>query len=329
MTKIQIEEPCGFVKPWGHYVYIHFRKSNGSPFYVGVGQKVRYKHTRRTDWWMNCARKRGVYVEIVQCFDNRDDAYLLEQWLIAKLRHEGENLVNITNGGAGKPRGTKKSRPSLGNKYNEVVVYCSNGMVFNSFEKAAKWCASKGYKTARGSKISCVTDVDGRSVYGHAWSRMENPDIPKFTGRDATINGISTKKIKTVYCSNGMTFKSVTTAAKWCAENGHLDASQAGLSVCLIGRNATAYGHAWSYEGFPEVPEATGVAAKSLSARHCMKPVICVDTGVKFRSVTEAGDWVKLGKGRIAQSNISVALREPHRTAYGYKWRFLSESEDI
>lgn len=327
MTKIQIEEPDGFVKPWGYYVYIHFRESSGTPFYIGKGSGDRYRHSRgKTDWWVNCARKHGVYVEIVQCFEVEDDAYLLEQWLIAKFRHRNENLVNITQGGAGKPLGVKRRPRQPRKAHNAIKVYCSNGMEFHSSEEAARWCVSKGYATARGSKISVVCDVEGRTMYGHAWSRYGTPEKPKFTGAQATINGISKKKSKKVYCSNGMLFKSVTMAAAWCVEQGYERATQAGISSCLTGRVFTAYGHAWSYDHHPDVPIATGSAAKALSARHCMKPVVCVETGEVFPSITEAGR--RYGKNGTGHSNIRCCINGKTKHAYGYTWR-LYVTDDL
>ncbi len=104
MTKIQITPKWSDVKPSDCYVYIHRRASDGVCFYVGRGVYKRgwdSSITARNPWWINIAEKHGVEVEIAQCGLSNDDANLLEMWLIAKFRHEGIFLCNMTDGGEG------------------------------------------------------------------------------------------------------------------------------------------------------------------------------------------------------------------------------------
>ena len=50
-----------------HCVYVHKRRTNGVPFYVGIsGNKIRpYEFESRTQLWKNVANKHGVEVVIV------------------------------------------------------------------------------------------------------------------------------------------------------------------------------------------------------------------------------------------------------------------------
>lgn len=103
MNAIQICPKCSDVKPTGFYVYLHRKATDGSCFYVGKGSAKRawILSGRSNPKWRRTALKYGVICEV--CCDNlsEDNANLLEMWLIAKLRHEGVDLSNLTDGGEG------------------------------------------------------------------------------------------------------------------------------------------------------------------------------------------------------------------------------------
>lgn len=101
VSKIHIEPNWAEVKPSGEYVYIHIKATDQMPFYVGKGQNKRAFNRGRNRFWRHRAEKHGVIVEIAQDGMTRDQAILLEMWLIAKLRHEGHDLCNLTDGGEG------------------------------------------------------------------------------------------------------------------------------------------------------------------------------------------------------------------------------------
>lgn len=87
------------------YVYLHRKKTDSSIFYVGKGQGNRAwdtgKGRRNNPHWQHIVNKHGVDVEIAQDGLSESDAFLLEMWLIAKFRHEGLVLTNLTDGGDG------------------------------------------------------------------------------------------------------------------------------------------------------------------------------------------------------------------------------------
>lgn len=104
MTKINVIPKWSEVKPNGYYVYLH-KKSNscGSVFYVGKGNDNRgwIISGRTNPRWIRTSRKYGVFVEVAQDGLTEYDSHLLEMWLIAKFRHEGIDLCNLTDGGDG------------------------------------------------------------------------------------------------------------------------------------------------------------------------------------------------------------------------------------
>ena len=56
------------------------------------------------------------------------------------------------------------------------------------------------------------------------------------------------------------------------------------------------------------------------------KPVKCVETGIKFNTITEAINWLKcIGKVKAATTAISkVCDKTSHaKTAYGYHWEYI------
>lgn len=84
------------------YVYIHRRKSDGVPFYIGKGKLRRaWCFAHRNEYWNRVREKHGVTVEICSRNMSEPDAFLLEMWLIAKFKHEGVALTNMTEGGDG------------------------------------------------------------------------------------------------------------------------------------------------------------------------------------------------------------------------------------
>lgn len=86
------------------YVYVHFRLSNGSPFYVGKGSS-KYRHKSRCSrnaYWHNVVNKEGGF-KAEKIIDGIDDdlAYLCEIEAIELFKRRGFKLVNMTDGGEG------------------------------------------------------------------------------------------------------------------------------------------------------------------------------------------------------------------------------------
>jgi hypothetical protein len=96
-------------KKW--YVYIHRKGSelsvdpeapNQGVFYVGKGVKKRAWSVRdRNPHWKNIVKKHDYTVQIVEWFEDEQDAFGLEVYLIASYRVLDVKLANLTNGGEG------------------------------------------------------------------------------------------------------------------------------------------------------------------------------------------------------------------------------------
>ena len=84
------------------YVYVHRRKSDNKPFYVGKGcGKRAWKQDGRNEHWNRTFLKHGLTVEIV--FDNLDEqtAFQAEKDTISEFKYFGYPLTNKTDGGDG------------------------------------------------------------------------------------------------------------------------------------------------------------------------------------------------------------------------------------
>lgn len=122
-----------------------------------------------------------------------------------------------------------------------------------------------------------------------------------------------------VECSNGMSFPSISEAARWVASVRKMGASSSMICQCLSGKFRTAYGYSWWHKSsspveykshYKRIAEAKG------------REVIRSD-GVSFPSAAEASRSMSKELGRnVSQGNISMAASGSRVTAYGYEWRY-------
>jgi len=316
MTNIQITPKWPQVKPSLHYVYIHLEVSTGNPFYVGLGQNKRGWAAgvkARGLWWSRVANKHGVSIDIVQDGMCRDDAILLEMWLIAKLRHEGYRLVNISEGGAG-PTGIESKL--------KVDVYSSIHGHFKSATEAAVYMQSIGYDTARDSNIIGCCKGRHSFMYGSAWSYMPNPKHPKITDNKEIVSRNNKERCsKKIFCSNGVSFDSVVESVSWLRHNGHPKASQGSVSrACKNG--GVIYSCRWSYDIFPEHDGTDGKTNRYRATRKA----VCTECGLFFDSMKSAVDYlVSIGYESASYTAISKCCSNKQKSAYGFIWRLYAE----
>lgn len=83
------------------YTYIHFKKSNMMPFYVGKGSGKRIFSKQRSKQWHYVVNKHGFVAEIASKFKNENDAFEHERFLIWCFKSIGIELINATEGGEG------------------------------------------------------------------------------------------------------------------------------------------------------------------------------------------------------------------------------------
>jgi len=85
-----------------YYVYIHYTKDTGIPFYVGKGQSNRKDSTKnRNQYWKNKVCKHGFYSEVVFETIYEQEALNREKSLIKTMKLNNIELVNLTDGGEG------------------------------------------------------------------------------------------------------------------------------------------------------------------------------------------------------------------------------------
>jgi predicted GIY-YIG superfamily endonuclease len=106
-----------------HYVYIHFKKDNLEPFYIGKGTGRRInQHSNRNRMWTNTANKHGVVGDFLKHFETHEEALDYEVEMISFFKAEGFRLCNLTAGGDGTV-GYKRSQ-----KLNELVASKNRGL---------------------------------------------------------------------------------------------------------------------------------------------------------------------------------------------------------
>lgn len=102
------------------YVYVHYRKTDGMPFYVGKGSGKRIRETQsRNPHWRNIVAKHGYYGRKV--FETEDEklAHRFEMFLILWYRVHFE-LANYSDGGEGN-RGGKWNEESRKRKSESQI----------------------------------------------------------------------------------------------------------------------------------------------------------------------------------------------------------------
>lgn len=308
------------VKPTGYYFYIHRKSTDKSEYYVGKGETNRaWSTSGRSDWWRRIKGKYGIVVDIVQSDMTEDTAFLLEMWLIAKLRHEGCDLCNMTDGGDGV---SGLDHPS------KKVIYCSNGMIFKGLTYAVEWLRDNvNVKAMAGGVSACARGVSNSS-YGFGWSYDGFPDVPEFSGKESIANSTIKTHSKPVYCSNGIKFESSELAAQWLFTETGSKCSASSISAVCNGEYLTAHGFAWSRVDFPEEPKLTGRSAISASIseanRNRSKKVYC-SNGMAFDSSSEAMDWIKItGYPNGSPANINACASGKVNSAFGYVWSYAN-----
>lgn len=101
-------------KDEAYFTYAHFRKSDGSIFYIGKGQANRHlSHANRNQYWHRTVNKHGLIVEKLDCWENEIDALDQEKYLIKFFKDLGYSLVNLTDGGEGLYNPSKEIRNKM------------------------------------------------------------------------------------------------------------------------------------------------------------------------------------------------------------------------
>lgn len=132
----------------------------------------------------------------------------------------------------------------------------------------------------------------------------------------ADTSRMNKDKARPVSNSAGEIFSSASEAARLMSERLGVNCSQGNISMCANGIRAKAYGLTWSYK-IDEIPSER-------ISRGPKKPLVCVETGQRFDSVSDAVLWVSDFRGSARNQCISYACRTGG-SAYGYKWSYIDE----
>lgn len=243
-------------------VYVHRKITDGSIFYVGKGcgeKRARSKSARSTRWKRSEA-KHGRSVHIVASGLTNDAACELEIFLISEIGRE--SLVNMTDGGEGAPgrtvskrtrdivRSKNAGRPpsksaiesALKKTRRPVVTMC--GMRFSCISEAARFISPEKPHSAKINISCCCNGRRGqREAYGLEF-RFEVDGKPYLGNHPAPQPGEHV-----IFNSEGLSFRDVSSAAKWCishkSSNKSIGSASSNIISAINGRVGSAYGCAW------------------------------------------------------------------------------------
>lgn len=161
-----------------YYTYLHFRLTDGAPFYVGKGKastkRAHYK-VGRNERWNRTVEKHGLKVEILSHWATDKEACEHEKLIISCLRSLGHDLVNMTDGGDGmsgfvpsEETRAKRSVAMKGRKFTAEhrakIIAAQKGREFSD-EHRAKLAAAQ-----MGKRQSETTKQKRSSAMKAAWS---------------------------------------------------------------------------------------------------------------------------------------------------------------
>ena len=169
-----------------HYVYRHIKKSDGIPFYIGIGKKSKdlksytkikteysraFSISRRTEYWHNIVSKHDYEVEILLESDDYDFILKKEIEFVALYGRTCNStgvLCNIGEGG--------DINPMLGRKGELSPVFGKNT---HSEEQKEKWSKERKGKLSNGENGSAreVIDFETKQKRGCAKEVAEEYNI--------------------------------------------------------------------------------------------------------------------------------------------------------
>jgi len=199
------------------YVYQHLRLDNNIPFYIGKGCKDRAFRTKRNNkGWNNIVNKVGFKAEILEYFEDENQAIEYEHNLINTYKSQGIELVNQTQYSAG---GTKWSYT------DEVKTKQSQGQIGTKRPKTPEWCeklskANKGRQILWGDKIGDALRGKPKNYLSHY------KPILQYDLKNNLINE----------------YQSAQEAGRCLGKSGN------SIADCAAGRQKTSYGFIWKYK---------------------------------------------------------------------------------
>jgi hypothetical protein len=197
------------------YVYVHYKLSDDSPFYVGKGSKNRESVSEgRSKWWKHIVDKHGYYSLRVASFAVETDAFQKEISLISDLKFLGFTLCNLTSGG----EGASGCNPSTESRLKMSVAKLSKEKSIETREKMSAWQI-------------------GRKPTEETLKKMSESKVGKTGQLHNRFSGI----ITATHINSGETI--LISGNKHMAELGF---SQGNISECLRGKRKSHKGYTFS-----------------------------------------------------------------------------------
>ena len=144
-------------------VYIH-SKPDGTPFYVGKGNKYRMgEFYGRSDWHKKIVKKYGklnIVKNHIECSSD-EVAYDLERGLIKLFKSNGYNLCNLSDGGEG-VKGYKPKKETV-----ERIRQKNLGRVQSDEERKLRSQAMKG--RSKPPRTQAHSQSIGSQIKGRKW----------------------------------------------------------------------------------------------------------------------------------------------------------------
>lgn len=266
------------------YTYIHLRKSDLKPFYVGKGSGCRAWSKARSDWWHRIAKKHGYVVQICAEWESELDAFEHEMFLISCIKDMGIRLCNLTNGGEG-ASGAKHSEESRRMRSIAAKKYSSRDDVIAARRKKMAETNKKPFNSERGAE-AIKRNIHSRPEVVEKIKKCGKSNLERINSdaeltrkrkeklaeyhrsekakeisrehlgklhsnkewRDNMTRKLVERRSIAVRCvENGMEFKSASDAARWLSEARGKDANSTHITGVCRGRLIRAYGLAWEY----------------------------------------------------------------------------------
>lgn len=244
-----------------YYVYAHRKASNNEIFYIGKGKCRRYKSkSSRNDRWHKTVNKHGLICEILISNLTEEESFLKEIEMIKKLKSEGVDLCNMSDGGEGNSghihsevTREKISKAHKGKK-QPIDLVMKRAAVLKGKKRTKEICEAIAARN-RARVVSAATK-EKMSIARTGMKRSEESIIKvaewhrgKKRSAESRARMSDSQPKRPVSCSNGMIFKSMSLAAEWLVEIGFSKATKTGIWLCLSPkhRNVTYHGFSWQY----------------------------------------------------------------------------------
>lgn len=124
---------------------------------------------------------------------------------------------------------------------------------------------------------------------------------------------------KSVHCSNGMTFESLTAASDWLVSVGNPKAKASSVSAVCLGKVKNCYGYAFWFDG--DEPREYRNARKDAQSVNA-KPIMC-SNGMRFDSLAAGAEWAKANVNhKYTTSKICASCRGRTKNHHGLSWSY-------